>query len=83
MDIDVRKEMGVVDPLFIKKKCPDKMAAAERLASTEKHFEEWHAEINRTNTREIPTQLIAAYEEATVALCKVLMIEKEIVNMKI
>jgi len=81
--IDVRKEIGIVTPLFIKRQAPDKMAAAERLACTEKHFEEWHAAINRTNTREIPTELVAAYEEATIALCKVLTIEKRIINAEV
>lgn len=78
--IDVRKEMGVVEPLFIKRKEADKFAAAERLAVTEKMFEQWYDDINRTNTSEMPGKLMAEYEKACQALCKILMYEKEILN---
>ena len=78
--IDVKKEMGVIEPLFIKRKEPDKFAAAERLAVTEKMFERWHEDINRTNTSEIPTKLLAEYEKACHALCRILAYEKEILN---
>ena len=78
--IDVKKELGVAEPMFIKRKEPDKFAAAERLAITEKMFEEWHHEINKTNTCEMPYQLKAEYETACVALCKILKMEKEILN---
>ena len=76
--INVREILGVKEnnPLFIRAAGPDKHAAAERLASTEKHFEEWHSEINRTNTRGLPPELIALYDEATEALCKILTYEK-------
>lgn len=77
--IDVRKELGIVDPIFIQKQGPDQLAAAERLAVTRKAFEAWHAAINRTNTREMPTELIAEYEKACMAMCKILMKEKELV----
>ena len=80
MDIDVRKEIGVIEPLFIKRKEADKFASAERLAITEKMFEQWHADINRTNTSEMPNKLIAEYEIACNALCKILAYEKEILN---
>lgn len=78
--IDVKKELGVVEPLFIKHKGADKFAAAERLAVTERMFEQWHNEINRTNTCNMPTKLVAEYENACVALCKILKYEKEILN---
>lgn len=78
--IDVLKEMGVVEHIFIKKKDPDAVASAERLAATEKFFEEWHAAINRTNTREMPTELLAEYEKAAIALCKILTMEKAILK---
>ena len=78
--IDVKEAMNVVEPLFIKQKAPDKLASAERLAVTEKMFEQWHSDINRTNTREMPTKLVAEYENACVALCKILKYEKEILN---
>ena len=75
--------MGVVEPLFIKPKEPDKHASAERLAITEKIFEQWHNDINKTNTREMPARLMAEYENACVALCKILMLEKEILNRSV
>ena len=84
--IDVKEILGVVEvdsPLFIKKKVPDKGAAAMRLAVTERMFEQWHADINRTDTREMPEELVAVYDEAAKALCKVLMQEKEILNMEV
>lgn len=80
--INVREILGVqnTEPLFIKPSGPDKHAAATRLAITEQHFEEWHAAINRTNTRELPAELIKYYDEAAYALCKVLTLERGIVN---
>lgn len=78
--IDVRKEINVLEPLFIKRKEADKLASAERLSITEKMFEQWHADINRTNTSEIPNKLIEQYEVACEALCKILAYEKEILN---
>lgn len=78
--IDVRKELGVVEPMFIRKKEADKFAAAERLAITEKMFEHWFEDINRTNTSEMPTKLIAEYEIACNAMCKILAYEKAILN---
>ena len=82
MVIDVKKELGVVDnaPLFIKKKPADKFESAKRLAITEKMFEEWHADINRTDTRELPDSLKRAYEDACMALCKILQYEKDIIT---
>lgn len=81
MFIDVKKELGIVDnaPLFIKPKPTDKFESAKRLAITEKMFEEWHADINRTNTREMPDSLKSAYEDACIALCKILQYEKDII----
>ena len=81
--IDVRKELGIVEtpkPIFIKEQGPDKNAAALRLAATEKMFEQWHSEINRTNLRAMPEDLIQVYEAAATQLCQVLMKEKEIIN---
>jgi hypothetical protein len=77
-NINVREILGVKEnsPLFIKAAGPDKLAAAERLATTEKHFEEWHAAINRTNTRELPPELVRYYDEAAFALCMILKLEK-------
>ena len=82
MSINVReavKDMSIT-PLFIRKAPNDKSAAAVRLASTEAHFEAWHSEINRTNTRGLPAELIALYDEAAVAMCKILTYERDIVT---
>ena len=81
-DISEGLRLVEVEPMFIKKKEADKFASAERLAITEKMFEKWHSDINRTNTSEMPTKLIAEYENACNALCKILMMEKEIMNRK-
>lgn len=83
MNIDIRKELGVIETpknIFIKKQYADKHAAALRLAATENMFEQWHAEINRTNLRELPEDLIQSYEAAATQLCRILMKEKEIIT---
>ena len=81
-DINVREIMREPEPLFLRSQGPDKHSAAERLAVTERIFEEWHGEINRTNIRNIPTTLSKLYEEAAVVLCLILMEEKKIVNRR-
>ena len=82
--INVREVLGVRQdkPLFIKASGPDKQAAATRLAETEKHFEEWYEAINRTNTRELPAELVKFYEDAAFALCMILKYEKELLTWK-
>lgn len=79
--INVREILGADDrePLFIKPAGPDKPAAAMRYAETEKHFEEWHSAIKKTNTRGLPPELIALYDEAAEALCKILTYEKGLI----
>ena len=81
-NINVREILGVQNsnPLFIKKLGPDKRAAAERFAVTEKFFEEWHTAINQTNTRELPPDLVRYYEEAAFALCMILKMEKGLIT---
>ena len=86
MNIDVRKELGVIEMparIFIKPQGADKLAAATRLATTEKMFEQWHADINRTNMGDVPKELIEAYEAAAVQLCVILMMERQIVSAKV
>lgn len=80
-NINVREILGADnrEPLFIKPAGPDKPAAAMRYAETEKHFEEWHTAIKQTNTRGLPPELIALYDEAAEALCKILTYEKGLV----
>ena len=41
------------------------------------------AERHSTNTRELPEELIDVYEEASMALCRILMYEKEIMNAEV
>lgn len=78
-DINVREVLGVLnEPLFIRKNGPDKLEAAKRLAITEHNFESWFNEINATNTRELPSELVALYETAAYTLCKILTLEKKI-----
>lgn len=78
--INLREELNIVEPIFITKKGPDKKAAAERLAATREMFEDWHAAINKTNTREMPSELLALYENAATTLCKILDREGRIVT---
>ncbi len=83
MRIDVKKYLDIKEAperLFIKRQGPDKKAAAKRLVITESLFEEWFYEINRTNLRELPEDLLSAYEETATLLCKILTAEKEIVT---
>lgn len=81
--IDVRKEMGATkekdNNLFIQKQPADKFAAAERLAITEKLFREWYDGINRTNTREMPKDLVKKYEEACMCMCEILTMERRLI----
>ena len=81
--INVRDILGVEEkrpPLFFRPVGPDKHEAAKRLAVTEKFFEDWHGRINETNTRQLPADLVDLYEDATITLCRVLQMEKQIVS---
>ena len=83
MEINVKEILGVVETqerIFIKAQGPDKKASAQRFAVTEGLLEQWYQEINRTNLRELPDDLFAAYEEGATAMCKILMLEKEIIS---
>lgn len=78
-NLNVREVLGVLnEPMFIKKSPPDKLEAAKRLAITEKNFETWFSQINETNTRELPSELVALYDNAAYTLCRILMVEKKI-----
>ena len=79
-NINVREIMREPEPLFLRIQGPDRLAAAERLAATERIFEDWHGEINRTNLRELPPKLARLYEEASITLCMILNEEKQIVT---
>ena len=81
--IDVRKIMGANDTptgLFFDPVGPDRYAAMDRKRITEQIFEEWYRKINGTNTRGIPVEVRHLYEDATVALCKILTEEEKIIK---
>lgn len=81
--INVREVMGAVEsrpPLFFDPVGPDRYAAMDRKRITEQIFEEWYRKINGTNTRGIPAEVRHLYEEATVALCKILTKEEDIIK---
>ena len=81
--IDVRKIMGENDTpvgLFFDPIGPDRYAAMDRKRITEQIFEEWYRKINGTNTRGIPAEVRHLYEDATVALCKILTKEEDIIK---
>lgn len=81
--INVREVMGAVEnrpPLFFDPVGPDRYAAMDRKRITEQIFEEWYRKINGTNTRGIPVEVRHLYEDATVALCKILTKEEDIIK---
>lgn len=81
--INVREVMGAVEnrpPLFFDPVGPDRYAAMDRKRITEQIFEEWYRKINGTNTRGIPAEVRHLYEDATVALCKILTKEEDIIK---
>lgn len=81
--INVREVMGAVEnrpPLFFDPVGPDRYAAMDRKRITEQIFEEWYRKINGTNTRGIPAEVRHLYEDATVALCKILTEEEKIIK---
>ena len=77
--INVRELLGVMaEPMFIKAVGPDRLEAAKRQAITEKCFEEWFNLINSTNTRQLPSELLALYDKAAYTICQILTVEKKI-----
>lgn len=84
--INVREVMGAVEnrpPLFFDPVGPDRYAAMDRKRITEQIFEEWYRKINGTNTRGIPAEVRRLYEDATVALCKILTKEEDIIKWRV
>lgn len=82
-NINVREIMGAVEKprcLFFDPVGPDRYAAMDRKRITEQIFEEWYRKINGTNTRGIPAEVRHLYEDATVALCKILTKEEDIIK---
>ena len=82
-NINVREVMGAAERprcLFFDPVGPDRYAAMDRKRITEQIFEEWYRKINATNTREIPEDVRSLYEDATIALCKILNKEEELIK---
>lgn len=67
---------------FITQKKADKQAAMKRRIITENMIEDWKIEINRTNTREMPLNLLRLYEGAFHTIEKILDIELQIMVEK-
>ena len=67
---------------FITQKKADKQAAMKRRIITENMVEDWKIEINRTNTREMPLNLLRLYEEAFHTIEKILAIELQLMVEK-
>lgn len=67
---------------FVTQKKADKQAAMKRRIITENMVEDWKIEINRTNTREMPLNLLRLYEEAFHTIEKILDIELQIMIEK-
>lgn len=67
---------------FVTQKKADKQAAMKRRIITENMVEDWKIEINRTNTREMPLNLLRLYEEAFHTIEKILDIELQIMVEK-
>ena len=81
--INVRDILGVQEkrpPLFFDPVGPDKYQAMDRKRITSQIFEEWYRKINYTNTRGLPADLVQLYEDATIALCKILTEEEKIIT---
>lgn len=64
---------------FIKQQGPDKQAAIKRRVATEEMLSIWDREINVTNTREIPLDLLKLYEEAYTTINEILEFELQLI----
>lgn len=79
--IDVKHTMNLENPgLFIQKQGADKHAATKRLIATEDMLEDWFCTINRTNTRELPSDLVALYEQAAATISQICAYEQKIIS---
>lgn len=81
--INVKEILGVQEkrpPLFFDPVGPDKYEAMDRKKITEQIFEDWYRRINYTNTRGLPADLVQLYEDATIALCRILTEEEKIIK---
>lgn len=80
-NINVREILGVEqESLFMKDFGPNKTEAMKRLVYTEACFEKWHMAINKTHTKDCPAEIVRLYDEAALALCKIIAAEKAIVT---
>ena len=64
---------------FIPKQKPDSSAAAMRLAKGEEILNRWYHEVNMTNTRDLPSDLLVNYQKAFEVITDILEREKAIV----
>lgn len=81
--INVREILGVEPkrpPLFFDPIGPDRYAAMDRKRIFEQRFEQIYREINQTNTRGIPKDLIELYEKWTVLSCQIINEEEKIIK---
>lgn len=77
----IRDALDLREPThnFVKQKEPDRHAAALRLAAAETMLDNWHYEINKTNTREMPLSLLRKYEEVYSMILEIRDMEQSIV----
>ena len=79
--INVRNIVNAeVERAFIQKKPTDRSAAALRLTATEQMLEDWYFAINATNTRDLPADLEALYEDAARTIIRICSCERMIVT---
>lgn len=64
---------------FVPKQKPDSSAAAMRLAKGEEILKRWYHEVNMTNTRELPNDLLVNYQKAFEIITTILERERAIV----
>lgn len=64
---------------FIPKQHSDKHAAAKRYAVVEETLIDWYEQVNRTNTRELPEDLVELYNDACRVMLKIKQREEEII----
>ena len=83
MLLDVREYLPEIeDRVFVQKRPLNKKAAAYRYSVVECLLEEWFDEINseRSDTRDIPSDLADMYEEASKLMARIGAFERGIVT---
>jgi len=83
MLLDVREYLPKIEErIFVQKRPLNKKAAAYRYSVVERLLEEWFDEINseRSDTRDIPSDLADMYEEASKLMVKIASFERDIIT---